>query len=408
LNLHFGPILSSLRRNHTGALLVSLQIAIALAVLVNAVYVVKQRVEKIGRPTGIDVENIFTIANAGFTPRYNLEAALREDLAYLRGLDGVIAATPSSGIPLSGSGSSTGLSPQPPPVPPSADGINYFEMDEQGLQALGVKLTAGRAFRPDEILPPVSAQNVSDFVPQLIVTKMLADKLFPNENALGRTVYTAIGQQATIIGIVERMHGSWTDSTTLGELFIKPRVPYTFGGPVFYIVRVKPGMLDATMRLAEEHLTASNADRVIKWVRPMELFRRKSYLADRNMGIFLVTVTALLLAITCIGIFGLATFNVSTRTKQIGTRRAVGARRIDIVCFFMVENWIITTAGVVAGCAIALGVGFWLSTQFEMPRLDLLYLTGGVLLLWMIGLLAAWQPARRASRVSPAIATRSV
>jgi putative ABC transport system permease protein len=115
-----------------------------------------------------------------------------------------------------------------------------------------------------------------------------------------------------------------------------------------------------------------------------------------------------LIAVTCLGIFALATFNVSTRTKQIGTRRAVGARRRDIIRYFMVENAMITSAGVVVGCALALGAGYWLSVQYALPRLNLYYLVGGVLALWAIGQLAAWQPARRAARVSPSVATRTV
>ena len=408
MNFHVRPIFSALRRNHTGAVLVSVQIAIALAVLVNAVYVVKQRIDLINRPTGLDVENVFAVASSGFTSRFNFESSVREDLAFLRGLDGVADATAANSVPLGRSGSSIQLQTQPPPKRETGPGINYFEMDEHGLNTLGLKLAAGRNFRPDEILPRVSEKNVTDFVPQILMTRATAERLFPGQNAVGRTVYTNIGQPATIIGLIERMHGSWSDSDTVEEVFVKPRVPYTFGGPVYYLVRAKPGQLAAMMRAAEDHLATSNAERVIHWVRPLSLFKQRSYLADRNMGIFLATVIGLLLAITSIGIFGLATFNVGTRTKQIGTRRAVGARRIDILCYFMVENWLITTVGVVTGCVLALGVGYWLSTKLALPRLDLYYLIGGVLVLWTIGQLAAMQPARRAARISPAIATRTV
>jgi putative ABC transport system permease protein len=112
--------------------------------------------------------------------------------------------------------------------------------------------------------------------------------------------------------------------------------------------------------------------------------------------------------VTCLGVFALATFNVSTRTKQIGTRRAVGARRRDIVRYFLIENGLITSTGILVGCALALGTGYWLSLQYALPRLDLYYLVGGVLLLWAIGQLAAWQPARRAAAVPPSVATRTV
>ena len=104
MSLNIRPILSSLLRNRTGAVLVALQIALALAILVNATYIVKQRVDSINRPTGVDDANMFVIVAAGFTGRYNYAASVRDDLAYLRGLDGVIAATPSNGIPLSDEG----------------------------------------------------------------------------------------------------------------------------------------------------------------------------------------------------------------------------------------------------------------------------------------------------------------
>ena len=133
------------------------------------------------------------------------------------------------------------------------------------------------------------------------------------------------------------------------------------------------------MRDIEAKLGDSNPGRLLRWVRPFEYFINQSYLDDRNMAIFLVSVTSALLAITALGIFGLATFNVSTRIRQIGTRRAVGARRMDIVRHFLVENWMVTTAGVVAGCGAALGIGYWISVEYELPRLDLYYLVGGVL-----------------------------
>jgi putative ABC transport system permease protein len=126
------------------------------------------------------------------------------------------------------------------------------------------------------------------------------------------------------------------------------------------------------------------------------------------MAVTLSTVTGLVLVFSSLGIFGLATFNVNTRTRQIGTRRAIGARKRDIVRYFMTENWLVTTLGVVVGCCLALAAGFWLSNEYQLPRLDLYYLVGGVLGLWIVGQLAAWQPSLKAATVSPAMATRNV
>ena len=68
----------------------------------------------------------------------------------------------------------------------------------------------------------------------------------------------------------------------------------------------------------------------------------------------------------------------------------------------------ITTGGVLAGCVFALTAGYALSREYSLPRIDLYFVVGGVLIMWLIGLAAAWHPARRAARVSPALATRTV
>ncbi|HEX4388221.1 MAG TPA: FtsX-like permease family protein [Steroidobacteraceae bacterium] len=406
MNLHIRPIVSALLRNRTGAVLVALQVAIALAVLVNALFIVITRMEKMGRPTGMDVANIFVIQSQGFTQHYDLKSSVQEDLTYLRGLPGVIAATPINAIPLSGGGSSTTLSTVPGKHNPHSYGL--FEVDEQGLDALGVHLIAGRNFRHGEIEPPITSNDSSRFVASIIVSRALAEELFGKENPLGKQVYDNIGQHATVIGVVDPAMNSWPGNEHAEWVFYMPRLTSALYGGVRYMVRTRPGQRDAVMRLAETHLSKSNPERVVHFVRPLSYFKDLSYLGDRSMGIYLLTVTGLLIAVTSLGIFALATFNVATRTKQIGTRRAVGARRADIVQYFLVENGMITSAGILLGCALALGTGYWLSVQYALPRLNLYFLVGGVLVLWAIGQLAAWQPARRAAAVSPSVATRTV
>jgi putative ABC transport system permease protein len=407
MNLHLRPILSALLRNRTGAVLVAMQVAIALAVLVNALYIVTQRIEKMGRPTGMDVDNIFVVQGAGFTAHYDLKSSIQQDLAWLRSLPGVIAASPSNAIPLSGGGSSQGITIVPGDRSKDRS-FGYFEVDEQGLDALGLHLVAGRNFRHEEIEPPITVDDAGRFVGNVILSRATARELFGDQNPLGKPVYDTLKQPATVIGIVDPAMNSWVDSEHPDWVFYMPRLTSALYGGVRYLVRTRPGQQDIALRLAEAHLSTSNPNRVVHFVRPLTYFRDLSYLGDRSMGIYLLTVTSLLIAVTCLGIFALATFNVATRTKQIGTRRAVGARRADVVQYFLVENGLITSAGIVLGCALALATGYYLSLQYALPRLDLYYLIGGVLLLWLIGQLAAWQPARRAAAVPPSVATRTV
>ena len=405
MNLNIRPILSALLRNRTGAVLVAVQVAIALAVLANAVYITVQRIEKIHRPTGIDEPNIFVVESAGFTARFHQTASVRDDLAYLRGVSGVAAATASNSIPLSNGGNNDSIVTRPDA--PRTGYINDMEIDEQGLDTLGVHLIAGRNFRHEEIQPPLTRTDASRFVPTIIVSRELGEYLFPQQNPLGKQVWDAFNHSATIIGVVDPVMGTFPGSEHPDRVFFLPRMPAEFI-VVRYLVRTQRGQRDVVMRLVESHLAASNPDRVINFVRPVTYFKNLSYLGDSSMEIYLLTVTGLVLAVTSLGIFALATFNVSTRTKQIGTRRAVGARRGDIVRYFLVENGLITSAGVLVGCTLALAAGYWLSVHYALPRLNLYYLVGGVLVLWGIGQLAAWQPAWRAAAVPPSVATRTV
>jgi putative ABC transport system permease protein len=411
MSLHLRPLLSALLRNFTGPTLVAAQIAISLAVLANAAYIVKQRVAHINRPTGIDIPNIFVVRSTSISDDYDLAPGIRADLAYLRGLPGVVAATTMDYAPLSGRGNRAGVMARLEKDQTHAFPTNYYEVGDQALETLGVRLAAGRAFRADEILPPRTGEYASSTAGQVILSRPLANDIYPNGDAVGKTIYDSFGilsGPATIVGVIEHMYGSRVNLPYVDRVMLVPRYPYPDEPIVNYIVRTRPGERDTVLNIAEQYLSTSDPGRMIEYVRPLEFFRKRSYVPDRNMGIFLSAVTVMLLAITCIGIFGLATFNVGARTKQIGTRRALGAQQFDIISHFIVENWLVTTAGVLFGCALALGAGRWIASEYGLPRLDLYYLLGGIVVLWIVGLLAVLYPARRAAAVSPDTATRTV
>jgi len=405
MTLNLRPLLSSLLRSRTGAILVALQITIALAVMVNAVWIVSQRIADIEQPTGIDDDDTFVVAIAGLGRQFDLSSALNQDITYLHGLPGIVGATATESVPLTGDGQGTELFLQPGQRGRRVD-VGELQTDTQGLQTLGVSLISGRNFRPDEI-QPFSKADLEQSVPEIIVTQATANALFRGANALGKVVYDGAGRPMTIIGITHDFMGPVGLGYPKYQTALYPQIPGAYGA-YFLLVRTQPGRLDALMQTAEQHLARSNLNRVLFFAHPLRFYHRRMIAENRNMAIFLSTITAMILAVTCLGIFGLATYNVSTRTKQIGTRRAVGARKRDIIAYFMVENAFILSAGVVAGCALALALGYWLSVRYDLPRLDLYYLVGGVFFLWIVGELAAWQPARRAASVPPSVATRTV
>jgi len=398
------PIISALLRNRTGAVLVALQIAITLAVVTNALFIINQRLEKIGRPSGMDTDNLIFVQSYGYRPDYNHRVTIDEDLALIRGTPGVVSASTITGIPLSGGGSSSSYKASTAQSSPEVHG-NYYEVDEQGIETLGVKLVAGRTFSKD-IIRFEDSHASSQFVPEIIVTRDMAKALFNTDDVVGRQVFDSLGQSATIVGVIDHMLGAWVDWDELAQVVFHPVVQ----APPFvrYAVRAAPGRRDALIAELEKKLTESNPTRVISWVRPHDYYIERSYKPDKRMAVLLGVAIVLLVTMTTLGIVGLASFTVNARVKQIGTRRAVGARKLDILRYFMVENWILTTAGLAVGCLLAYVFSYWLSTAYSLPRLRLSYLVAAVPCMWILGQLAVLVPARRAASVPPAVATRTV
>jgi putative ABC transport system permease protein len=397
------PILSAMLRNKTGAILVGLQIALTLAVVANAVAIIMTRVEKIGRPPGIDSDNLIFVQSYGFGPNYDQRSTIDDDLHLLRSLPGVVSVSPISQIPMSGGGSASVLGAEQVREKVTIN-TNHFSVDEHGVEALGVKLVEGRNFTQSEIQYNPDPAN-SDFVPFVILNRDAAKAIFGTEHAVGKTVYD-LSHSAVVIGIMENMLGSWVGWDKLTQVMLTPRIE---AGPQSrYVVRAEPGRRDALMAEIEQKLSKSNPHRAITYVKSHTEIKERSYRADSRMVAFLAVLIGLMVSVTALGIVGLASFHVNVRRKQIGTRRAVGARRIDIIRYFMVENWLLTTGGVVAGSILAFAFGQWLSSAFSLPRLPPIYVAGGVIVLWILGQLAAFLPARRAAAIPPAIATRTV
>lgn len=399
------PLLSSLQRNPTGATLVALQVAITLAILVNAAWIVSQLIGKIEQPAGFDTRDTFFIVVAAGSGQFNAARAETEDLAFLGRLPGVAAATLTNGVPLTENGWGSQLWRQPGQRGRFAY-TSELGVDARGLKALGVSLVSGRNFRPGEI-QPLTSRKGNHVTSEIIVTQSLANALFPRGHALGNTVYDRHSNPMIIIGVSQNFMGPQAGGGPPYNTALTPTLPGE-GGFYRVLVRTDPGDRDSVLRTAKQHIGASHRDGVIVDAGTLADAKQRRDANSRNVAIFLTTVMALMLAVCCLGVFGLTTFNVGGRTRQIGTRRALGARKRDVVAHFMMENALILTAGTLLGSMLALAIDEWLTAHYGLPHLSVEYLLVGGAGLWGIGQLAAWQPARRAANIPPSVATRTV
>ena len=155
-------------------------------------------------------------------------------------------------------------------------------------------------------------------------------------------------------------------------------------------------------------MLANGANRLVVEKNTTTQMREDFFRDDRSMAWLMVAVCVALLIVTALGIVGLASFWVQQRTRQIGVRRALGATRGQILRYFQTENFLLATLGIVLGMILAYGINQLLMGRYELPRLPLMYLPAGALVLWLLGQVSVFGPARRAAAVPPAVATRSV
>jgi putative ABC transport system permease protein len=404
------PILSALLRSKTGAVLVAAQIALTLAIVSNAAYVVITRTESIDRPSGIDEANVFDIYYAEARPIEDRRGVVQKDLETLRAIPGVVSASTTNQMPLGMSGWGTGIT-MDPKNPNAGIGVAMYLGDERTIDSMGLQLVEGRAFTPEEMI--VADSRTDDRDPAtIIITRHVAKQLFPDgSSAVGKTVWYGSGDEATIltiVGVVDKLISPWAQTSLSDDAYDSIIGAVRFLNARFgYVVRTQPGQRARVMRDAEAQLTALRTDRVLLRSRSMDQIREQRYRGEKTGAGMLIAISIGLLIITGSGIVGVASLWVTQRRKQIGVRRALGAGRLDIVRYFVTENLMITTAGAALGVGLAIGLNQFLIEKLELPRLPVTYLVGGVLSLWTLGILAVLGPAWRAAAVPPAIATRS-
>lgn len=406
------PILSALLRNKIAPLLVALQVAISLAILANALHIVTQRYQASIRPSGIaDEADSFVIEMRPTKKQPLTEVLAQQVLARqaLMGTPGVAAAAWVSQVPLMLSGWNSSLAVDRKQVQPTALASLYLSPDPL-IDTLGLRLVEGRDFKADDV-EEVDFDAADPKSKSVIVTQALARKMYPDASSfVGKTILFGTGSdapEAQIIGVVERLQTPDAAIKEQGEYSLIRPIRSAIINSAQFIVRTEAGQRDRVMRDVETLMHKVTPYPVIVKTTSLDKARAKRYRDDRTLAWMLVVVSGLLLLVTASGIVGMTSLWVSQRRKQIGVRRALGARRLDILRYFITENLLITTGGVAAGLIMAVALNQFLVSQLEMSKLPIIYLTAGALAFWLLGVLSVYGPAWRAASISPAVATRT-
>ncbi|MBU2878299.1 MULTISPECIES: ABC transporter permease [Aliiglaciecola] len=401
-----GPIFRALMRNKVGAILIAIQIAVTMTIVVNSIFIILERAQRIERDSGIDEANSFYLTTTGFGTSFDPKSTAIDDLALIRATPGVLDAIQINAIPVSGGGWSMSFQTEPGEEKES-EGAAIYMVDEHAINALDLEVIAGENFLPNDVR--WRQRSVTDWPDNVLITKVLAESLFadiPYQNVVGKTIYIRQTEPMIVKGIVDKIQAPWVGWDDLEHTVLTPELT-EFESNRYYI-RALPGQRDAIMPIIEEALASSNKQRIIRNMRTVQETRERSYRGDTAMIKILSTTMVILTIVTGLGIVGLASFSVNRRKKQIGTRRALGASQGSIVRYFMIENFLISTVGVVLGAVLTVGLNMLLVNMFSLNALDWYFVPAGMLVLWIVGQIAVFGPAQKAANIPPALATRTV
>ena len=400
------PILATLSRHRVAATLITLEIALACAVLCNALFLAVSRMDMIGLNSGVDESTVATLSLNGCD---GCEPAHLNGrwLQQLRSQAGVQAVGVANAVPFGPRAGTAGITLDPEGK--HFGGVPHFYLLDPGaIEVMQLKPVQGRSFNDADF------QDADNFLPmsaQVWITRAFADHLWPGESPLGKQFWMS-KHQLTVAGVLEhfaRPDPGRSEDGVAGAQWsvIVPVTTHAQSGT--YVLRANASDLP---RIISDAIAAApritpEAILSVDNSRPLTQLRESFFQQDRAMTRLLLGVCLAMLLVTALGIIGLASFWVQQRTKQIGIRRALGATRRQIIGYFQTENFLLTSLGIVLGMLLAFAGNQLLMHYFEIPRLPLYYLPLGAALLWLLGQAAVIGPALRAAAIPPIVATRS-
>ena len=388
------------------ALVVS-ELSLCLILLISVSLMVKSLYGLLNLDAGFNRENLLTMQISLPQMKYDSDqqvAAFYQRLIEgVRGAPGVVSATAVSPLPLSGMGSNLGfgIAGRPAGAPDAGGDANVLSVGDRYIETMGVPLLLGR---------PLTEQDGQGGPKAALINQTFARRYFDGQNPIGHQVTFDVTfdgpnpspRWITIVGVVADSKHYVMETEVYPAIYI-PRPVHS----MTLVARARDNPLSllsavrAEVRKLDRDLPVSN-------IQTMDQALRARLGPERFAVFLLVIFAAVALSLAAVGLYGVMSYAVSQRTREIGIRMALGARRSDVMMMVVIGQGIkLTGAGILIGLGGALALTRFMETLvLGVSATDPLTYVTIVSLLTVVALLACWIPARRATRVDPMIALR--
>ncbi len=392
------------RRGRMRSGLVVLETALALVLLIGATLMMRSflylRNLEPGFDTSTQVTTRLYLSTDRFPDPANRVAFFRAALERLANTPGVEAAAAVNYLPLSGNNSGSSFEIEGQPMAPGEHPLaSWRPITRDYFRAFGMREPRGRAFTDAEVFD--STARVA------IINQAMADRFWPNQEALGRRFSTGLAEESqwlTVVGVVPTVKLRDIDIPVENQFY----VPYAYSPwrTMSLVARVRgdPAAFAPLLRRAVAEVDPALP---LFEVQTMTQLAQLSYWDKRLFGMLFASFGIIALLLAAVGVFGVMSYAVSQRTHEIGVRVALGAQLRDVLSLVVRKGVVLTVTGLLIGLVGAFALTRVLAgVLFGVSPTDPMSYIGISFVLLTVGLVASYLPARRAAKVEPAVALR--
>jgi len=388
--------------------LVMAEVALALILLVCAGLLI-QSFARLGRVSpGVQTERLLTariqLPSVAYPKNENIIAFFDQFLPRIRALPGVESASTIVPLPLSGSNMVTSFDMEEHPLPDGQqNGAPVRIVATDYFKTMGIPVRRGRVFNEHDQM---------NSAPVVIVNERFANKFFAGQNVIGKRIKPGFSaddkgeKMREIVGVVGNVKHLSLKNDDSPEMYLpRTQIPFDI---VSLVVRTRVSDPTALTSAIRKELAAMDSSIPLTSVRVFDEYISRALARPRFNALLLSIFAGTALLLTAIGIYGVLAYSVAQRTNEIGIRMALGAAQSNIFRLVVGQAMTLVAISLTIGLIGAIGATRLLtSLLFGVGAWDPITFASIVVLISFVAFLAAWLPARRASRVDPVIALRA-
>jgi putative ABC transport system permease protein len=388
-------IIKSLLRRKVVTALLLLQLAVTLGLVVNSLLLASEAKELVQQPTGLALEQILSVRVKPTSTAMRVQPALSEvvsrQLAAIRQIPGVEAAEYANQTPLRQGGSSYNIFETEHQDESNVDSVPYYNTGGQIFKVLGTKLIAGRELT-----------DLDKGTPNIVLTEKLAKQLFLEQNPLGKST-----NQGTVVGVVSDFYSQrYATDPAYGSINFVPMDRADLGYQL--LVRVEAGQSEVVRQQLTDVIRSAEPEIDIGTVMRMDENRDDVFRSEIGLATLLAVLSGLMLLVAMISAYSHAHFHALQMQKEVGIKRALGASKARVLLDVLSESWLTTAIGAGFGVLVCYGLNISLAKVISIPAVPVWLPLLTMVLLLLCVTLATWYPARIATRISPATATKTL